>query len=245
MSHKRSNATLFGTVGGAVIGLAAFAIFAGILGLHTPATVDGGAVVQVTAGSLYFVVLVVAALSGLLIGAIGYGLGVAADPDAPRFALRYLLPVSATTAAIVAYAVLRIGVGGFGDIEGGLVTIGVLRMTVLALLMGAAAGGVTAGVSDALARPELFAFGGEAWPESSRAVMRGMTQAVSAPLIAAFVAAVVAIPLSVVLLELGEQHEEFLGIDLATWLFSIVGAIVLGGTALVAARPWDKGNGTS
>jgi len=63
-----------------------------------------------------------------------------------------------------------------------------------------------------------------------------MIGAVSAPLVAAVVAATFAISLSVVLLELGG--------DAATIAFSLVGATVLGGVALTAARPWDR-NGAS
>ncbi len=94
------------------------------------------------------------------------------------------------------------------------------------------AGGTGAGISDALSRPEVFAFGGEAWPTSSRQVMRAMANAVSAPLIATVVVAAFAIPLSLVLIELEGNT--------ATIVFSVVGALVLGGTTLAAARPWDK-----
>jgi hypothetical protein len=237
VTHSRRNATLVGAVGGAVIALTVFTMFVGRLGLHTPVEIDGGAAVQVTSGSLYLVVLMVAALAGLLIGAIGYGIGVSADPDAPRFGLRSLLPVSSITAAITAYAVLRIGVGGFGDIGGGLVTVGVLRMTLTVLFMGLVAGGTTAGVAVALARPALFGFGGEAWPNNSREVTSAMIRAVSVPLVATIVGAAFAIPLSVLLIELEG--------DAATIVFSVVGTIVLGLTALVAARPWEKNGGAS
>jgi hypothetical protein len=233
VSHSRRNATLFGAAGGATIALAALALFVGRVGLHTPALIDGDPVVQVTSGALYLLVLVLSVLAGLLIGAIGYGIGVAADPDAPRFALGHLLPVSAVTAAVVAYAVLRIGIGGFGEITAGTVTIGALRLTVTVLVMGAASGGITAGVSDALARPALFGFGGEAWPASSRDLVRAMLGAVSAPLVAAVIAAGFAIPLSLVLIEIEG--------DAATVVFSVVGAVILAGTAFVAARPWDRG----
>ncbi len=237
MSHSRRTATLIGAAGGAATALVVFAVFVGRFGLHTPVSVGGGASIQVTTGSLYLLVVFVGALAGLLIGAIGYGVGSATHPDAPRFGLAYLLPVASITAVILAYAVLRIGVGVFGDIAGGLVTIGALRMTVTVLAMGTVAGGVTAGVTHALARPELFAFGGEAWPTNSREVMRAMVGAVSTPLVAVVVAAGFAIPLSLVLIELEG--------DAATVLFSVVGAIVLGGTALAAARPWGDGDGAS
>ena len=232
MNHSRRNATLFGAVGGASIALTLFAILIGRLGLHTVVGVDGQAIVEMTSGALYLVVLIVSSLAGLFIGAIGYGVSVSAAPDSPRFSLRYLLPVSAFTTAVVAYAILRIGVGGFGTISDGVVTVGVLRMTLTVLAIGTAAGGAAAGISDALARPEVFAFGGQAWPTSSRQVMRAMADAVSAPLIAIVAAAAFAITLSIVLIELEG--------DAATVVFAVVGAIVLGVTAVAAARPWDK-----
>lgn len=232
MSNSRRSATIFGAVGGSAISLALFAFFLGVYALHSPVLDGGSAFIEVTSGSLYLLVLVLGALGGLLIGAVGYGVGVSADPEADRFPLRYLLPVASASAAILAYAVLRIGVGGFGTIEGGVVTIGALRMTVTVLLMGAVAGGITSGIAVALARPELFEFGGEAWPSSPREVARAMMSAVSAPLVAAVVAAAFAIPLSLVLIELEG--------DAATVVFSVVGALVLGGTTLVATRPWEQ-----
>jgi hypothetical protein len=223
---------LFGAAGGAVIALAAFALVAGRSGLHALVEVEGEAVLQVTSGALYLLVLIIGLLGGMVIGGIGYAVGTSADPDSPRFPLRYLLPVSALVAAVLAYAVLRLGVGGFGEISSGLVTVGVLRMSLIVLAMGAAAGGITSGVVTALSRPDLFAFEGEAWPSGAREVMAAMLSAVSAPLVAAVLAATFAIPLSLALIELEG--------DAAVVTFSLVAAIVLGGATLIAARPWDK-----
>ncbi len=192
---------------------------------------DGSPVIEVTSGSLYLLVVIASVLGGLAIGAIGYGLGVAADDEAPRFPLRYLLPVSATAAAVLAYGILRVGIGGWGEISGGVVTIGALRLTITALLMGVIGGGITASLVDSLASPQLFAFEGEAWPSSGREVMAAMMSAVSAPVVAAVVAAAFAIPLSIILIELGG--------DAAVILFSVIGAIILGAATLIAARPWE------
>lgn len=233
MNRSRRNATLTGAILGGVAALLMFAMLVGRFGLHNPTQADGSAVLQVTTGSLYLMVLIVAALGGLFIGAVGFGVGVSSDPEANRFGIGYMLPVSAVVSAVVAYAVLRMGVGWFGDITDGIATIGALRMSLTVLLMGVAAGGVTSGIADALARPELFAFGGEAWPSGYREVAGAMISAVSAPLAAAVVAAAAAIPLSLLLIELEGTS--------ATVVFAIVGAIVLGGTTLAAARPWDRG----
>ncbi len=232
MDHSRRNATMLGAVSGTVIALAAFALLAGRVGLHGIVRADGDPVLQVTSGALYLLVLVIGPFGGVLIGGVGYAVGQAGDPDSPRFPLRYLLPVSALIATIMSYSVLRIGVGAFGDITGAVVTVGVLRISLIVLVMGSVAGGITSGVVAALARPDLFAFGGEAWSSSSREVVAAMLRALSAPLIALAVAASFAIPLALILLEMGG--------DAAVVLFSIVGAVVLGGATLIAARPWDK-----
>ena len=232
MNHSRRNASLLGAIAGAVVALTGLALLVGRTGLHSVVQVDGGAVVQVSAGALYLLVIVVSSLLGLLIGSIGYVVGVPADDETLRFRLRFLLPVAAATTALLAYSVLRIGIGGFGEIDGGIVTIGVQRLALTVLLMGAVAGGVTSGVVDALARPELFGFDGEALPGSAKALMTSMMSALGPPLVAAAIAAAFAIPLSILLLELSGNK--------AVVLFSIVGAIVLGGAAIIAARPWDR-----
>lgn len=232
MTHSPRNAFLFGAAGGAVIALVTLTLTIGRTSLEALTSSDGTAALEVTTGALYLVVLIAGSLGGLLIGAIGYATGLPDDSETPRFPLRYLLPVAAVTAALVSYAVLRIGIGAFGDIGGGVASIGALRLTITVLAMGGVAGGVTAAVVDGLARPELFAFEGEAWPRSGREVMSAMMSAVGAPLTAAVAAAVFTIPLSMVLIELSG--------DAAVIFFSVVGALVLGAAAIIAARPWDK-----
>ena len=230
MSSRR-NSFLVGAVIGAVVALGALALSVGRMALQAVTLEDGTAVVSVRSGSAYLLVLIAAALGGLFIGAVGYATGTPADPETPRFPLRFLLPISAVTAAILAYATLRVGVGGFGDIGGGVIEIGALRLTITAVAMGVVGGGVTAALVDSLARPEMFEFEGEAWPSSGRAVMAAMMSAVSAPIIAAVLAASFAIPLSIILIELEGNA--------AVVMFSVVGAIILGAAALIAARPWD------
>ena len=232
MSRSRRHAFAIGAAGGAGIALTGLALFVGRSALQAVVQVDGEPSLQVTSGALYLLVVIVAAIAGLAIGSIGYATGAAIEPDADRFPLRYLLPLEATVATIVAYAVLRIGVGGFGNIENGVVTVAVLPLAVTVLVMGAAAGGITGAVADALARPELYAFEGEAMPESAAEVTTAMISAVGAPVTAAVVAAAFTIPLSIVLLELSGNA--------AVVAFSVVGAIVLGAATLIAARPWDK-----
>ena len=53
-------------------------------------------------------------------------------------------------------------------------TVSVFRMTVLAVVSGAVAGGITASAVDALARPAVLGLEGEAWPVSAGAFMGEM-----------------------------------------------------------------------
>lgn len=186
---------------------------------------------------MYALVIVLALAGGLAIAGVVYALGREAEPDAPKFPLSWLLPVAAITSAIMAYAVLRGGLGVGADITAGVVTVSAFRLTVIALIAGVVAGGVTSRVVDALARPATLGEANEAWPESSRAFVLEMLRAIGAPTIAALVIAVFAITLSQVLLQLHGMA--------AVAAFSIVAAVILGVVSLAAYRPWDRGSAAS
>jgi hypothetical protein len=235
VSSGRIRASLYGAVAGAVIALAFTALFVGRFALRSVSQVDGRAAFEVTSGALYLLVVIVGALAGLTIGVVAYAFGREAEPDAPRFPLQYLLPVAAATGALFAYAVLRAGLAFFGDINQGMATISVVRMVVVVLVMGVLAGGITSAVVDALARPAFLGLEGEAIPESAGAVMVEMGRALGAPLIALIVGAGFAVGLSQILLAV-----EGTG---AVAIFSVVGALVLGGATLIALRPWERNGG--
>ena len=232
MNPSRRNTLLIGGGIGVAAALTGLAFLVGRFGLSAVVQVDGEPSLQVSSGSLYLLVIVVAALAGFAIGGLSYGAGVATEPDASRFALRYMLPIASAIATMMSYALLRVGVGGFGDIEGGLITIGALPLAVTVLVMGGVAGAVTSAVVDALARPELYGFGDETMPTGAREIMSAMMSAVSLPLVAAITAAAFTIPLSLILIELSGNA--------AVILFSVVGAVVLGVATIASARPWDN-----
>ena len=235
MSPSRVKPALYGSAAGGAIALALLAIFTGRFASASVVAEGGIAGYEVTTGALYLAVVVAGALGGVLIGALAYAYGRSTDPHAARFPLGALLPVAAVTGALFAYAVLRFGVGAAGDITNGVASISVVRMVVVALLMGLAAGGITAAVTDALARPALIGFEGEAAPASVGAMMTEMARAIGAPLIALILGAVFAVALAQVLLELGGAG--------AVAVFSIVAALVLGGATLAALRPWQRFTG--
>ena len=83
-----------------------------------------------------------------------------------------------------------------------MITVSVFRLIIVMLITGFVAGGATASVVDALARPGFLGFEGEAVPESPAAFMGEMLSAIGAPTIALVAIAVFAIGLSQILLSL-------------------------------------------
>ncbi len=235
---NRLKATVYGAVAGAFTGLALLVFWTGrtalgsIDGVMLRGTARGRSEFVVSSGGLYFLVIVSAVIGGLAIAGIAYTLGRESEPESPKFPLRFLLPTAAIVAATMAYAVLRVGLGASAGILNGVVTISVFRMVVLAVVVGAVAGGITASTVDALARPANLGFEGAAWPTSTRAFLTEMMRAIGGPTIATVTVAAFAIVLSQFLLQLHGAA--------SVAAFSVVGAIVLGGAAAIAYRPWDN-----
>jgi hypothetical protein len=237
--RQRVQSTIAGAVAGGLLGLVLTAIYGGrmALGSVDAVTINGPVARSqfvVSSGGMYALVLLVAVVGGLAIAGVTYALGRETEPDAPRFPLAWLMPVAGITSAIMAYAVLRGGLGAVADISAGVVTVSVFRFTIIALVAGIVAGAVTARLVDAVARPALFGEANEAWPESPRAFMLEMARAVGAPTIAAVVIAAFAITFSQVLLQLHGPA--------AVAAFSVVAALILGLVSLAAYRPWDRGS---
>ena len=229
---KQLKASMYGSVAGGVIAMVLIAIFAGRFAVNALDVLDGRASFEASTGSVYLLVVVVGLIGGLAISAVTYAFAAESEPETQRFPIAWMLPIGAVVAALFAYAVLRFGVGMAGDISAGILTVSVMRMAIIALVMGVVAGGITGAVVDALARPSMIGFEGEAAPESPGAIAAEMLQAVGAPVIALIVGAAFAIALSQVLLAV-----EGIG---ATIIFSVVGALVLGGATLIALAPWNR-----
>lgn len=239
---SRLRAVLFGALAGAVLVLVAIAVFGGRFGLGaaTATPIAEGsprATIEFVAssGGMYLMVVLTGLLVGLAVAGIGYAVGRETEPDAPKFPLRWLLPVAAFVSAVAGYSTLRAGLGLTSDITAGVVTIGVDAFIAAAVVSGLVAGGITAYIADRLARPELLGFGGVAWPTSARELMGAMARSVGIPLVAVVIAGVFAIGLAQLLLTAEGT--------LAVVLFSVAGALVLGGATLVAYRPWERDRG--
>ena len=236
---SRLKSVVYGAFAGALFALGGLALFGSRVSLGSvqgvlldPATGRGRSEFAISSGGTYLALLIVSMVGGLLIAGIVYAFGKENEPEGARFPLRYLLPTAAITAAIMAYSALRVGLGAAADIEAGVITVSVFRLIVVLLIAGVVAGGATASVVDALARPRFLGFEGEAVPASPAAFVGEMMSAIGAPTIALVLIAALAIGLSQILLSLHGAA--------AVAAFSIVAAIVLGLAALVAYRPWDR-----
>ncbi len=240
---QRTLSAAWGAAVGSLLALGVLVLFTGrqAIGSVGAVVLDYDAVrarpqFAVSSGGLFLLVAGIALLGGLAVAALTYARSRELDPTSERFPLRAVLPVGAVTSLVAGYAVLRAGLGATADIGGGVVTISAFRMIVVTLLAGFVAGAVTAGIVEPLARKRVLGFGGEAWPADRGTFLRAMARAVGAPMLAAITIVALAIGLSELLLALGK--------DAAVAVFAVVAAVVLGGVALVAYRPWDRSNGT-
>ncbi|MCP3973748.1 MAG: hypothetical protein GY720_04570 [bacterium] len=235
----RVRSVVYGAAAGALLGVVAVALWGSRASLGSvegilidPAAGRGRSDFMISSGWLYLAVILLAMLGGLTIAAIVYAFGRENEPDGARFPLPYLLPAAAVTAAIMAYTSLRFGLGATATIEAGTVTVSVFRLIIISVIVGLVAGGATASVVDALARPGFLGFEGEAVPSSPAAFSREMMAAIGAPTIALVVIAVVAVGLSQLLLSLSATG--------SVVAFSVAAALILGGAALMAYRPWER-----
>ena len=235
---QRVRSVVYGATGGALLALVGLAVYGSRASLRSvqgvlldPAAGRGRSDFMISSGGLYMAVIILAVLGSLVIAGAIYAFG-SREIGERRFPLRFLLPTAGITAAIMAYALLRAGLGAVATIELGTVTVSVFRLIIVSMVAGTVAGGATASVVDALARPSFLGFEGDAVPRSSAAFMREAVSAIGAPTIAVVAAATFAVGLSQVLLSLHGTA--------AVAAFSVVAALVLGGAALIAYRPWDR-----
>ncbi|NND03163.1 MAG: hypothetical protein HKN91_10285 [Acidimicrobiia bacterium] len=242
MPH-RLRSVIYGAAAGAMLALVGLAVYGSRASLGSiegilldQTTGRGRSDFVISSGGLYLAIVILALLGGMLIAGLVYAFGRENEPEGTRFPLRYLLPTAGITAAIMAYAMLRGGLGAAANIDSGIVTISVFRLIVVTALTGLVAGGATASVVDALARPGFLGIEGEAVPTSSTAFMKEMITAMGTPTVAVIAIAVFAVSLSQVLLSLHGAA--------AVAAFSVVAAIVLALAALAAYRPWDDSSST-
>jgi hypothetical protein len=240
--HRRTFvAMVLGAAVGAVAGIGALALAASRIIEGGLAATTGGATgvaraeFVVSQGGLYVLVVVSGLIGGALLGALGYSVAREAAPEARRVALGPLVILGAGAGVVVTFAMSRALVGLTADISGGVVTISVFRGTIVALAAGAATGLVLGGAVERLAHPEVYGFGGEAWPANPVAFLRDAAVAVGFPVLALVVGGLAVWGLSRVLLESSKE--------VAIVVFGAAAAAVLAAAAFFAAHPPRGRNG--
>jgi hypothetical protein len=235
-----------GALGGAVLGIVAVALSAGLFVEHTvdavllSSTQRARPLFVASAGSLYLFTALAAAVGGGVIALLTVSLGREFEPDEPRFRPTVATVTGAALAAATGYGALRAGLGVGGtittDFAAGTVTVelSVFRALVVAVVSGASAGIAAAFTADHLARRRLMGFEGEAWPRSAARFVRESITAAGIPVLALMGIFAVVFGLSRVLLA-GHGAAPVAAA-------SVIAALILAGAALIAAHPPRRGS---
>jgi hypothetical protein len=226
--RHRSTVVITGALAGGLLGIALLALFSGRFAIGAVGLSTGGdAELMVRGGALFLAAVLAALLGGAVVATVAYGATAdATDDGATRFELVHVLPFGLVTAIVVAYSILRAGLGVAGDSADGTVTVTMAALALTTLLSGIVAGGATAWVVSILAAKSLVGLEGEAAPSSTGAMMRAAAQAVMGPMLAIVVIAVLAIALAQLLLAAEGTA--------AIVIFGGVAALVLVGAAATA-----------
>ncbi len=226
----------YGVVAGALFGLGAFALFGPLTAMSSIETAalgtPGGTTIVVTHGALFLALLVIGLVGGAATALVGYAAGTRSDPARERYPARYVASVGAVLGAAVGFPITRGLLALAGEIDGGNVTIPILRMALIAVVTGGIVGAMIAMFANTISHPHAVGFTGSAVPLTTAGFLRETGRAIGWPIIAGVTAAAVAFGLSRLLLASSKVG--------AVVLFSLVGALVLGGAALLATRPWES-----
>jgi hypothetical protein len=185
-------------------------------------------------GSLVgLLVFLAGAVGGLLVSATTYAVGRAQDPDTRRFSFPVIAPIGILLPAALAFAVVSLGLSLFGSSLDGVVAVPITALVSVSAVAGLIAGAITVPIVDGLSRQSTVGDANEATPSSSEAFWSDFGRAIGIPAVAIAIGALLAIGLAEVLLS-----AESTAVTVS--VFAIVGAIILGGTTLLALRPWEK-----
>ena len=227
-----------GSVAGFTVAVAIFAVIVGATSITTVSigsAATGSVLPELSAtGSLIgLVVFLAGALGGLLVSAATYAVGRAQDPDTPRFSFPVVAPLGILLSATVSFAVVSLGLSAFGTSLNGIVAVPITEFVVVAAFAGLIAGAVTVPIVDGLSRQSSIGDPNEATPSSSTAFWSDFGRAVGIPAAAIAIGALLAVGLAQLLLNADSTA-------VVVSVFAVIGAVILGGTTLLALRPWDK-----
>lgn len=229
---------LVGSVAGVGVAMALFTVFTGATSITTVSIGDaatGRNLPELSAtGSLVgLLVFLAGAVGGLLVSAATYAVGRAQDPETPRFSFPVIAPIGILLPAAVAFSVVSLGLSLFGNSLDGVVTVPITAFVTVSALAGLVAGAVTVPIVDALSRHSSIGDPNEATPSTGEAFWSDFGRAVGIPAVAIAIGALLAVGLAQILLRADSTV-------VTVTVFSVAGAVILGGTTLLALRPWEK-----
>ena len=232
MPRRTWFAMTIGSIAGALLGIIVLALAAARVidgGLDAVVDPSGRAtpVFAVGQGAIYLLVAVAGGIAGTVLGLVGYAVGKEAAPDEPRFSPGPLAIIGGGIGAVIGFAATRAGVGAGGSIETGVVTLSVFRAGLVALIAGAATGGIVGATVERVSRTEAIGIGGEAWPRSPAAFLRDAVTAMGLPALGIALGAAIVYGLSRVLLESNTE--------VGLVVFGGAAALILFGAALIAS----------
>ena len=135
-TFSRTRAVVAGGLAGGVFALGLMAWVSGRFALESITLVGDAPTYVISTGAAYTAVIVFSALAALLVAAFTYAQRHTVEPYAARFPIRYILPMAAIAAVIIAYAIFRLGVEMAGSVSQGIITVGTVELTVVVLTTG-------------------------------------------------------------------------------------------------------------
>ena len=227
-----------GSVAGVAVAMALLAVIVGATAITTVSLGTGSTgetLPELTAtGSLVgLLVFLAGAAGGLLVSAATYAAGRSQDPETSRFSFPVIAPIGILLPATLAFAVVSLGLSLFGNSLDGVISVPITSFVSISAVAGLIAGAVTVPIVDGLSRQSTIGDPNEATPSSSKAFWSDFGRAVGIPAVAIAIGALLAVSLAQVLLNANSTA-------ITVTVFAVVGAIILGGTTLLALRPWEK-----
>ena len=172
-------------------------------------------------------------IGGLLVSAATYAVGRAQDPETPRFSFPVIAPIGILLPAALAFSVVSLGLSLFGSSLDGVVAVPITAFVTRLGRCGTRRR-CRHGSDRGWSLPPLpVGDPNEATPSTSEAFWSDFGRAIGIPAVAIAIGALLAIGLAQVLLSADSTV-------VTVTVFSVVGAIILGGTTLLALRPWEK-----
>ncbi len=157
MKPSYGSAFAVGAIAGLILAMA-FALFAGATGGVPKLDTTGQgssleAAFAVPASAMWIVTLVLGAVGGAILAIVTVAVAKVIDPEAAGAPMLIVAPLGAVVGAVIAFAVLPLGVTVVGSVQDGIATASVAALTGLVAAVGLVGGAGVVWLSYILTRP--------------------------------------------------------------------------------------------